>query len=452
MSFATTLDRLVDTSDYAFKYSGHLDWDTIQIPADPTTIPLPNRSNKATFEDCAKWIRGPLAAGRPARLRILLITTIHPTSPISLSQKTEEPQATQREGQVSAMEKLFQDAGLPIAGFAAYVKTLLTFAQVPSLSTAPLEAIARYYFSSPSWGLTWSHCSTTGHTKAVLLCRQAVKARLVGYLQDVLLPLGRFADHPMLLGYMTVEFTLAEICSVLLETSNEILGLEENTGLGAWDWVTEHEIPGTHAPSNYEYTSKRLSVMSGKVTHLRFRLRTLKEYNKSVLRIAQKHKSTLTDPSAQLRCEEIEDILRIMAEYTEVRFHKADSMGERLTNQVSGMSNIISQRDTSAMKTVALVTMIFLPGTFVASFFAMPMLNWDAAAYNRIVNRRFWIYWIVTLPLTAAVFLVWWVRHYFKGRDERKANEERTEQKLDKSPTVENVVKRRIFPKGALIG
>jgi hypothetical protein len=61
MSFATTLDRLVDISDYAFKYSGHVDWETIQIPADPATVPCPSRSNEATLEECAGWIREPLS-------------------------------------------------------------------------------------------------------------------------------------------------------------------------------------------------------------------------------------------------------------------------------------------------------------------------------------------------------------------------------------------------------
>jgi hypothetical protein len=451
MSFATTLDRLVGLSDYAFKYSGHLDWDTIQVPTDPGTIISPSRSNKATFEECARWIREPPAVGRSASVKLLLITTIHPISSSSLSQKLEEPEATQRENQVSAVRKVFDDTGLPLAGFVAYVKTRLSFAQVPSINTATQEAITRYYYSSPSWGLTWSYCTTTGHTKAILLCRDTAKSRLVEYTQTVLMQLGKFADHPMLLGYMTVEFSLAELISMLLETSNEILGLEKNTGLSAWDWVNEHEIPGSHVPSNYEYTSKRLSVLSGKVTHIRFRLRTLKEYNKFVLRISTKHKSAMTDPAAERRCEEIEDILGIMSEYVENRLHKADSLQERLANQVSGMSNIISQRDTSAMKTVAIVTMVFLPGTFVASFFAMPTLNWDAAAYNRIVSRRFWIYWIVTVPLTVAVFALWWARQKVKERNERKANEKHAALKQDNPETVEKVVKRRVFPKGTSI-
>jgi CorA-like Mg2+ transporter protein len=450
MSFATTLDRLVNVSNYAFKYSGHVDWDTIQIPRDPAVVTSPSRSNQATFEQCATWIREPLPAGRSATLRLLLITTVHPLSSNSLSQKLEEPEATQREHQVGVIKRAFGDAGLPEAGFAAYVRTLLSFAQVPSTGAGTREACTRYYYSSPSCALTWSYCATTNETKAILLCREATKSRLVDYIKDVLLPLERFFDHPMLLGYMTVEFSLSELISVLLETSNEILGLEKNTGLSAWDWVNEHEIPGSHVPSNYEYTSKRLSVLSGKVTHIRFRLRTLKEYNNSVLRMSRKHRSGVTDPAAERRCEEIEEILGIVSEYVEVRLHKADSLQERLANQVSGMSNIISQRDTSAMKTVAIVTMAFLPGTFVASFFAMPMLNWDAAADDRIVSRRFWIYWIVTLPLTFLVFALWWAGQKVKERNERKANE-RAALKQGNSEVVEKVVKRHVFPKGALL-
>ena len=188
-----------------------------------------------------------------------------------------------------------------------------------------------------------------------------------------------------------------------------------------------------------------------KITHIRFRLRTLKEYNASVLRISRKHKWVLTDPAAERRCEEIEDSLNIILEYIEVRLHKADSLQERLANQVSGMSNIISQRDTSAMKTVAIVTMVFLPGTFVASVFAMPMLNWDAAAYDRIVSRRFWMYWIVKVPLTFAVFVIWWAQQKYKEMEERNANKERAEVKQRRVEAVEKVVEHRVFPKGVSV-
>ncbi|PVH79935.1 hypothetical protein DL98DRAFT_419531, partial [Cadophora sp. DSE1049] len=76
-----------------------------------------------------------------------------------------------------------------------------------------------------------------------------------------------------------------------------------------------------------------------------------------------------------------------------------------------------AKQDSSAMKTIAIMTMLFLPGTFVAAFFAMPLLNWAAGLSEhekgRVINPRFKYYWIVTLPLTFLVLAGWKI---WKGR------------------------------------
>lgn len=80
--------------------------------------------------------------------------------------------------------------------------------------------------------------------------------------------------------------------------------------------------------------------------------------------------------------------------------------------------NLISQRDTmasldmalaakadsNAMKTIAVMTMFFLPGTFFATLFALPTLHWTG---KQVVSDRFWIYWAFTLPCTAFVILIY---------------------------------------------
>ncbi|RYO78870.1 hypothetical protein DL766_010311 [Monosporascus sp. MC13-8B] len=63
-----------------------------------------------------------------------------------------------------------------------------------------------------------------------------------------------------------------------------------------------------------------------------------------------------------------------------------------------------SKRDSSSMKTVAIMTMAFLPATFFAALFAMPSLQWDRPS---VVQDNFWVYWAFTVPTTVAVFLVW---------------------------------------------
>jgi hypothetical protein len=61
-------------------------------------------------------------------------------------------------------------------------------------------------------------------------------------------------------------------------------------------------------------------------------------------------------------------------------------------------------RDSTSMKTVAIMTMGFLPATFYAALFAVPSLTWDQPT---VVGSRFWVYWAVTLPTTILAFIIW---------------------------------------------
>ncbi|KAK6351433.1 hypothetical protein TWF718_004593 [Orbilia javanica] len=73
----------------------------------------------------------------------------------------------------------------------------------------------------------------------------------------------------------------------------------------------------------------------------------------------------------------------------------------------SRMLAIASKRDSSSMKTIAVLTIAFLPGTFVSALFAMPVLNWEAKSYSEVMTDKFWVYWAVTLPMTLLVVLAW---------------------------------------------
>ena len=63
-----------------------------------------------------------------------------------------------------------------------------------------------------------------------------------------------------------------------------------------------------------------------------------------------------------------------------------------------------SAEDSSSMKTVAVMTMAFLPATFFAALFALPSLKWDEP---KVMQDNFWVYWAFTLPTTALVFIIW---------------------------------------------
>ncbi|KAK9778511.1 hypothetical protein SCAR479_04533 [Seiridium cardinale] len=84
----------------------------------------------------------------------------------------------------------------------------------------------------------------------------------------------------------------------------------------------------------------------------------------------------------------------------------------RLVAEESAKVAVASKRDSVAMKTVAVLTMIFLPGTFVAAFLSMPLFEWNVETGGYPSSTSFqWIYWVITLPLTTALVVgcrVWW--------------------------------------------
>jgi hypothetical protein len=86
------------------------------------------------------------------------------------------------------------------------------------------------------------------------------------------------------------------------------------------------------------------------------------------------------------------------------------------------MINLISQKhtessleiaastrsDSAAMKMLALMATLFLPGMFFSSLFAVPSLRWTE---DKVVTDRFWLYWAFVVPATAFLLTVYkmWV-------------------------------------------
>jgi hypothetical protein len=85
-----------------------------------------------------------------------------------------------------------------------------------------------------------------------------------------------------------------------------------------------------------------------------------------------------------------------------------------------------SKRDSGTQKTIALLGALFLPGAYLASVFSMTFFNFQGNSSNDAspsdnssggsgggdqptVSNQFWIYWVVTIPVTGLVVLAWYV-------------------------------------------
>ncbi|KAL9619900.1 MAG: hypothetical protein Q9160_005547 [Pyrenula sp. 1 TL-2023] len=85
------------------------------------------------------------------------------------------------------------------------------------------------------------------------------------------------------------------------------------------------------------------------------------------------------------------------------------SFGSVFINQAEASYAVAeaAKLDASSMRTIAIMTMAFLPATFFAALFAVPSLKWDRP--GNVIQRNFWIYWAFTIPATVIVFAAWLV-------------------------------------------
>ncbi|KAK4129170.1 hypothetical protein N657DRAFT_676831 [Parathielavia appendiculata] len=85
---------------------------------------------------------------------------------------------------------------------------------------------------------------------------------------------------------------------------------------------------------------------------------------------------------------------------------RSDSNEERLKNEIDLAFNNMARQDNSVMKSIALLTMIFLPATFISAIFSTSFFNYGEDG-SWLVSDKLWIYWATTIPATIATVVLW---------------------------------------------
>jgi hypothetical protein len=93
---------------------------------------------------------------------------------------------------------------------------------------------------------------------------------------------------------------------------------------------------------------------------------------------------------------------------------------DRLLNEIQLAFNVVSQFDSHAsvaigratqydsysMRLIALLTLTFLPATFVSALFSMSFFNYDPDS-GWIVSESIWLYFAIAGPLTGISLMLW---------------------------------------------
>ncbi|WQF76370.1 hypothetical protein CDEST_01384 [Colletotrichum destructivum] len=117
----------------------------------------------------------------------------------------------------------------------------------------------------------------------------------------------------------------------------------------------------------------------------------------------------------------VRDRLRALIEEYEDKIQECTMSVEGMsiaTQWAQGDTNVdiatATGRDSRQMRSIALLTMIFLPGTFFATLFSMTFFNWSPDDDSKsLVSGYIWIYFLVTGVFTATTLFLWW---YFLSR------------------------------------
>ncbi|EQB48786.1 protein kinase [Colletotrichum gloeosporioides Cg-14] len=97
----------------------------------------------------------------------------------------------------------------------------------------------------------------------------------------------------------------------------------------------------------------------------------------------------------------------------------ANSMGHSKANTSIAVA---TKEDSSQMRSIAFLTMVFLPATFVATLFSMTFFQWIPDDSEKMVSPFLWIYFVVALLLT--LFTVWLLRRLANPKTDKSGVED----------------------------
>ncbi|KAF1999661.1 hypothetical protein P154DRAFT_535403 [Amniculicola lignicola CBS 123094] len=91
------------------------------------------------------------------------------------------------------------------------------------------------------------------------------------------------------------------------------------------------------------------------------------------------------------------------------------------------------KKDSTSMSAIAALTMVFLPGTFIASVLSAGIFESQAGTRSFKVTGLWWLYIATTLPVTMITVFCWW---WYKRQKEKRGLD--SQQKVLKDDTTSN--------------
>ncbi|XXH04365.1 hypothetical protein Hte_010779 [Hypoxylon texense] len=114
--------------------------------------------------------------------------------------------------------------------------------------------------------------------------------------------------------------------------------------------------------------------------------------------------------------------LAMQTVWNQIARHDSD-----LNTRISHANTTIAletKRESNQMKSIAILTMVYLPCSSVAAIFSMDLFKWDAQDGESIVSKYIWVFAVFAGGLTAITLAAW---YHITHRREKTANDDATE-------------------------
>ncbi|KAH6625485.1 hypothetical protein C7974DRAFT_202158 [Boeremia exigua] len=173
----------------------------------------------------------------------------------------------------------------------------------------------------------------------------------------------------------------------------------------AWD-LTGLSVRRSRSSSN---TTSRSSTPLTVAVHERFHGSTVRSSSKCGMKIKRRLDTIQIEYDEKIR----DCTMRIDGMAMATQWAHSETAVEMAT---------ATNKESNVMKSISLVTMIFLPGTFFATVFSMTFFDWKGDGSER-VSSYLWIYVVVTVVFTMITIGLWYYFVIYKRRPQKVCNE-----------------------------
>ncbi|KAI1660748.1 hypothetical protein F4813DRAFT_348216 [Daldinia decipiens] len=308
--------------------------------------------------------------------------------------------------------------------------------QLPSADGNPIYGLILNAFTSllvgTKVGVSMSYCPSTGITNAVMM-RSGPRDGFTWLEQD-LEQLASLADNPFLIPTLVSQHLTEAFCSAIDRNFDRLHEAELGSGQTGITMIGENGMPMPRG--NCEDPNLSVTVL-GVAQHvlaveayIRGQLLTVDMIKNELLTFPWQQSPPVNHDRLKEQNELLVKQLDFISRTLDIALIRINHLKQRTTVQATAIANLLAQRnnetnyrlaesstsiahdtrrDSLAMKSIAILTMIFLPATFTATYFTTPAI----AALEPSQS----LYWVVTVPLTLIVMTLWIFSLYILTKD-----------------------------------